>query len=149
MAREPKTKTINGVDYTCAPFIPTHALKYQVALLKVLGRPLGAFGASFTGADLKNPAGFLDHDINFAAIISAFVDVLDADRHIDLIKNLLSQTTVGGREINFDVHFQDRLLDIFSVVAFVLEVNYADFFQKIELLTGDETKKKIGAMLAR
>lgn len=138
MARETKSKTIDGYEYTCTQFPPQKALRILTKLTKYLGGPLAALMASSSGAtDLMK--GKVE-DLDFTAALTSLGNSMgDEDLYI-LAKDVCENVVVGMGQQNqgvsgqlkdntFDEHFMGGkgLKRLFTVMIFALEVNYSDF----------------------
>lgn len=164
-----QSKTIDGIDVKVTPFPAGEAIRIQALLLRLVGPAIGrAFGAvdSTIGAaklgDLKIDGSGL------AGAIAELADKLPEDQLMEVIKRLLRgvQCIVpdplgGSRSIaadfadlktfdnSLDLVFQGRTMSVYSVIAYVLQVNYPDFFQKAlstgGLLGGILSSKKAGS----
>jgi len=141
----PKSKVINGVTYKVAPFPAVEALKLKAHLVKILGPALGRLIGSIRGAgDVLNAEV---NGIELAGALDGLMSQLGEDAFVALIKRMLGaasceipdETTGKPVMISFasdfdtklDLVFQGRLFDVYPVLAFVLEVNYPDFFGKL------------------
>ena len=165
-----QSKTIDGIDVKVTPFPAGEAIRIQAMLLRLVGPALGrAFGAldSTVGAaklgDLKIDGSGL------AGAIAELADKLPEDQLMVVLRRLLRgvqcvvpdpSATGGGRPIaadfsspttfdnTLDLVFQGRTMSVYSIIAYVLQVNYPDFFQKVlstgGLLRGILSSKKAG-----
>lgn len=138
MARETKSKTIDGYEYTCTQFPPQKALRILTKLTKYLGGPLAALIASSDSTEdlLKGKVENLD----FTAALTSLGNAMgDEDLYI-LSKDVCENVVVGINQQNkgvsgqlkdniFDEHFMGGkgLKRLFAVMVFALEVNYGDF----------------------
>ena len=140
-----KTKEIKGKSYQVTPFMAIEGLRLKAYLVKLVGPALG---------ELAGNVDDLDSEINsnsISKVIEKLTEALDENSFIALIKRLLQNVIVnwvdeeGGKhavafardfETSLNVVFQGELFSIYPVLAFVLEVNYPDFFGKITPLIG-------------
>ena len=140
-----KTKEIKGKSYQVTPFMAIEGLRLKAYLVKLVGPALGELAGNVDG---------LDSEINsnsISKVIEKLTEALDENSFIALIKRLLQNVIVnwvdeeGGKravafaqdfETSLNVVFQGELFSIYPVLAFVLEVNYPDFFGKITPLIG-------------
>ena len=137
--RKTEERMINGVTYSVAQFIPTEALKYQLVLTKLISKPLaGLYSTADLGAlkkmkDDNEATSFIDAGIDFEAGISQLADAIDPEKHTKFIKNMLRHVTADGIAVanQFDNVFMGKVMDIYRVLMFVIEVNYPDFFSPI------------------
>jgi hypothetical protein len=143
-----KTKIIDGVEFTVAPFMAVEALKLKAFLVKTFGPALGQVIGTLQRGLPKN-GSIADINLDGSALagaIETLMSQLDEDSFIDLIKRLFANMTAKGKDesshsfmrqfdtVNFDAAmqtvFSGRLFTIYPVMALVLEVNYPDFFEK-------------------
>ena len=141
-----KTKEIKGKTYQVTPFMAIEGLRLKAYLVKLVGPALGELAGNVNG---------LDSEINsnsISKVIEKLTEALDENSFIALIKRLLQNVIVnwvdeeGGKkhavafaqdfETALNVVFQGELFSIYPVLAFVLEVNYPDFFGKITPFIG-------------
>lgn len=140
-----KTKEIKSKSYQVTPFMAIEGLRLKTYLVKLVGPALGELAGNVDG---------LDSEINsnsISKVIEKLTEALDENSFIALIKRLLQNVIVNwtdeeGRkhavafaqdfETSLNVVFQGELFSIYPVLAFVLEVNYPDFFGKITPLIG-------------
>lgn len=142
-------KTIDGTEFEVAPFSAIEALKLQSTLLRIFGP---AFGAAIGAIDKKDKNSQTNIDGNaLGSALQMLFDGLDETQMIILIERLLKKTSCtfsvnGGAPVVFDfaesfnerldIVFQGRLMTVYKVIGFVLEVNYPDFFGKIGAAIG-------------
>ncbi len=127
--RESEHKNIDGVDYTCEMMPGTLAQKTLVELTLLLGRPLlVSLAKGFTGE------GEVEIDELADAATLLLSERLNAESSDRLIKATLQGVTTSGAgyvaatDAAFDTHFRGRILHLYKVFAWSLEVNYRDFF---------------------
>ncbi len=136
MARELKSKQIGDILYECFPFMPTKALEYQLELLKIIGKPLGAL---YGKADIKMDGNenavedIKESKFDIKAAVSMLADSIKPTFHTKFIKGMLSEIRIDNMAINFDNHFQTKIMDIYKVLLFAIETNYPDFFSMIDI----------------
>lgn len=74
----------------------------------------------------------LDKDIDLSGITSNLMTNISEEKILKTIHDLVAQTMLDGTDLskiaNFDLVFAAEYKLLFSVVKFVLEVNYGDFF---------------------
>jgi hypothetical protein len=144
-------KSIDGIDVHVTPFAALEALKIQALLLRVVGPALGRTVGAIK--DLLGSAKLLDLNIDGSGLSGAIAELaekLPEEQLVDITRRMLRGVqcvTANPREPGakitvafddpekfesaFDLVFQGRLMSVYSVIAFVLKVNYPDFFQKI------------------
>jgi len=108
------TEIINGKTWVCGKFTTSSSIKYFVRLTKLGGEAFAVI-SEYTGDDAIQKA------------VSLLVQNLDKDDVNDLIKGLLSNTTVDGQPINYDLEFMGDLGTLFKVLKFVVGANYGSF----------------------
>jgi hypothetical protein len=144
---EAKSKEINGLKFIVSPFPAVKALKLKVHLLKIIGPAFGQLLGS-----VKNIKA--ETEINGESLggaLELLFSSLTEDEFIDILKTLLANTScevkgdkgtvlIPFTEDKFntalDLVFQGKLFTIYSVIGFVLEVNYPDFFGQMEGIGG-------------
>jgi hypothetical protein len=157
-----KTKIIDGVEFTVAPFMAVEALRLKAFLVKTFGPALGqmfgrVIGAIKGGLPKSGDIGDLSLDGGtLAGAVEKLMAQLDEDSFISLIKRLFANLTAKGKgengqgfmrqfdPANFDLSmqtvFSGRLFSIYPVMLLVLEANYPDFFGKTVRSIGDRIK---------
>jgi len=123
-----KYKVIDGTEYTVTQFPARVGTRLKFKLAKKL-----LPGLSTTKLNL-------DSDVNIQVILSwigGALDNMDPDEAVNLIMEMLASTRrgthsgQGGVEITpeiFDLEYAGKYLELYKVLAYVLEVNYGDFF---------------------
>lgn len=118
---ESKSKTIDGISYTVTQFPARRAFAIQARLIKTIGPALGAA----VGKGLKG-------EVDVAGALQKLADNVDPDALVALALELLQSTRANGKELGsdaaFDAAFSGKLLHLYKVLAYVVEVNFADFF---------------------
>lgn len=129
---ETKEKVISGSNYAVTQLPARRALRLQAKLVKLLGPAVSTIFVA-TG-DLDNA------DQSIPKAITALATQLDDKTFDQLVLDLLQgQVRKNGKEITeqvLDLEFAGKLNELFLVLAFVLEVNFGDFFQKEGILSG-------------
>lgn len=117
----PQSRLIDGVTYTLTPLPAWHALEVLQGLLKVAGPLIGGAAAGGDAGAKSFGAAFQTNPAEVAA----------------LLRRLLEPAQYAGARGPepllpvFDVHFQGRLLSMFKLAAFAVEVNFGDFFAEL------------------
>lgn len=123
---ETKEKLIDGDTYMVSQFPGRRAIKIQIRLVKLLGPAVASLVAGSKGLDDSIALS------NLADAVARLGAALDPDDFESLVMELLSMTRKNGREIGsqaaFDAEFTGKLTTVYKVLAFVLEVNFKDFF---------------------
>lgn len=147
---EPKSREINGIKFKIVPFPSLEALRIKATLAKLIVPSLGAIFGDVIKAAGKEKA--LDTEIDFSnlpSILESTLSKLDEDSFINLIQRLLKgvsaeiesknekiwvtfdSTNSMSFSANMDLVFQGKLFTIYPVLAFVWEVNFPDFFERM------------------
>lgn len=141
-------KKIGSNTYMVAPFFAAEALKLQTTLVKILGPGVAKLiGAVPTPQDGKS---ILESNIDGAEIASAvgtLFEHLGEEEFVSLINRILKNVIVelgtpvkeGTQSIKlvslsegenaFNMVFQGKLVDMYKVLFFVIQVNFPDFFE--------------------
>ncbi len=123
-----KEKTIDDLSCRVNQFTGTTAFKLFIELLQLLGPGLTSLLGKASQGKISS---LLDVDIGgLQGSILSLLSKLDPEKNLDLILRLLADTTVDGvvvERTSFDIIFQGKLLAMFKVVLFSIEVNYQDF----------------------
>lgn len=110
-----ETREIDGKSVYCMQLPASKAMALQIEMYSTIG-------------DTCLP--FVKGDWTFGNILY-IQKIADRDLLIDLVKFVCGQARIDGQELtgaNFDLEFSGNLLMIYKVFAFVLEVNFKDFF---------------------
>jgi hypothetical protein len=146
-------KTIDGIDVKVTPFKAAEAIKIQSMLAKILGPALGRAAGALGNVLGSASIGDLKVDgEGLAAAISELASKLSEEELLATLKRLLAgclcvvSDAEGKRTVDFSnpmvfedgltLVFQGKTLSVYSVVAFVLRVNYPDFFAKVPRIGG-------------
>jgi hypothetical protein len=116
---ETKEKEIGDAVYSVTQMPAIRALKIQSRLLRLVGPSFAAMIAS--GEDSSIPMA-----------ISLLTDKLDENTFEKLVLDLMQGVRKDGAELTkgkIDLEFAGNLNELYRVLQFVLEVNFADFFQ--------------------
>jgi hypothetical protein len=146
--REPKTKEIDGVQFSVTPFPASEAFKLKAYLFKKFAPATGELsGILKDGFPESGKIGDIKIDGRvIAQTLEKLVAQLGEDDFLALIKRLMqhvfAEITVDGKDLklfftqntfdaSLDMVFSGRLFSIYPVLLFVLEANYPDFFGKM------------------
>lgn len=151
--RKTEEREINGTTYSVAQFVPTEALEYQMILMKLIGKPLAALYSSTDLAAVKDAIDNEDDDdidsfkeikIDLEAGVAQLADAVNPKEHTKFIKNMLRHVQANGVPVvkQFDNVFMGKIMEIYQVLMFVIEVNYPDFFSKISGIVDRLPKKE-------
>ena len=117
---ETKEKEVGGSTYSVTQMPAIRALKVQARLLRLIGPSFAAMIAS--GDDSSIPMA-----------ITLLTDKLDEKTFENLVLELTQGVRKDGIELTrskIDLDFAGNLNELFRVLQFILEVNFADFFQE-------------------
>jgi hypothetical protein len=154
-----KTKIIDDVEFSVAPFMAIEALRLKAYLFRTFGPALGQMIGLLKNVltDNGNIAGNMQIDGSaLAGAIETLMGQLDETTFVNLIKRMFQSLVAKGKdksgkgfarqfdEKNFDNSFnfvfQGRIFSIYPVLILVLEANYPDFFEKTVRSIGRLTK---------
>lgn len=132
MARDTQFKEISGDKYVCQMMPATLANKTLITLVEIVGRPAATILAdAFTA---KKDIGDLDVQELLNVAMQAVFERFDGDRGDAIVKAVLEGVLVEGKgPVNecFDDHFRGRILTLYKVFRWAIEVNYKDFFDAV------------------
>jgi len=161
-----KEKTIDGIQFSVAPFPAIEALKLKAYLIGTFGPALGQMLGSFQSLLPKDNPGNLDignikiDGDALARGIESLISHIDENQFIALIRRVFSRLTAKyqqeGKELSFvfsesyfdssmDKVFSGRLFTVYPVIGLVLEENYPDFFEKTVRNIGSRIKRISGS----
>ena len=138
--RDLDVRNIDGTNYSTSPLPATKSLAVLTRLTKMVGETLLVI-ASRGAAALDD----IDEDV-IAFTVRQLVERLD-EREVDqTVRDLLAGMRCAGVEKDvvqvFDAHFAGRLMHLFKVLQYSLEVNYSDFFDAVQSQSGDQLAGK-------
>lgn len=125
-------RVIDNVKYTTTQFPATKGIKMMHRLGKFISNPI----AKLAGM-VKPGSKALDSEVSAEVLgqaVQAFFESCDEATLELTVKELLTSTTRDGRPIVFDSDFCGQMGHLFKVLAFILEVNFKDFFSGIAAL---------------
>jgi hypothetical protein len=126
------------IEYEIRNLNTTKALRILNRLNRLMLAPIGSI---ISNLDLKNASSALDSKLNVESACKLLSDNMDEDTVIQTIKELVSCATLGtGMPIEFDIHFEGRLMHLFRLVTAILKVNYQDFFDGLTALKDTVSK---------
>ncbi len=139
-----KSKEISGNVYYVRAMPPLKALELLGDLQAVITTGMKGSGST---ADSEKGKSILDRNIDFGTVIAGVGDKLRgpvlasfANRIIDgeyvSVKRSTDMEPVRVDISVFNNLFTGKLKQLFQVIYFVLEVNFADFFEDAPSLTG-------------
>ncbi len=134
MSRETENTEIGGQRYICTMMPATLANKTLITLVEIIGRPAATILANaFTEKDF----GDIDIEELAGVAMQAVFERFDGERGDAIVKALLVGVRVEGinEELSttaaFDKHFRGRILTLYKVFRWSVEVNYRDFFDVV------------------
>jgi hypothetical protein len=122
-------KIINNNSYTVTQFPATKSLKMLHRVGKFISAPLSALAK-----DVQTSKGIMDQNISTETLgkaVQAFFESCDENTFEQTVKELLTSTTKNGKQLVFDIDFCGNMGELMKLLAFILEVNYKDFFSGI------------------
>jgi len=137
-----QTRTIDGHVYEVYALPAWTAVEVFHALTKALAPAVAGVAAA------EGPGGVAALSTSLERVIAQ----LPAPELVRLSKQLLAgaRVVVNGASAEVvaisDVHFQSRVLTLFKVVAFAVEVNFPDFFGAFRGVAGRLGKKAAGLL---
>ena len=160
-----KTKTIDGIEFSVAPFMAVEALRLKAFLLRTFGPALGQMIGTLKHVLTKKgelaPDMQIDGD-SLSKTIETLTSQLDEDSFVNLIKRMFANLVAKGKDQKtqkgfarqFDAaHFDNSMNDVFSgrlfsiypVLLLVLEANYPDFFEKTVRSIGKSIRETLSS----
>jgi len=140
-----KTKEIEGMTFSVVPFSAVEALRLKAYIIRLFGP---AVGQLLGNVDIKT-GNLADLDLagdQLGTTLEKLFESLTEDTFLATIKWILKRTSVqlkaGDTQLDLsfgddrqfenamDNAFQGRIFSIYSVLLFVLEVNFPDLFLK-------------------
>lgn len=131
---ESTNKVIGGTEYTVRQLTATPAYTLLTKLTRIVGPAFGALSAGDSASSKISEA------------INVLASKLDETEVTVIVKQLVGCVDIDGTPLSktFEAHFHGgNLSEMFKLLGFVLEVNYADFFGGLE-----SVKIKAAAFLA-
>lgn len=110
---ETREKLIDGATYSVTQLPARRALKLKAKLIKT-------FGSFFLGGDSNS--------------LTTMLHSLDENQFEALCMEMIQGVRKNGVELNagtFDLEFAGDMAGVYKVILFVIEVNFANFFQMV------------------
>lgn len=137
MGLELAKKEIDGSVYEFEQFGAKKATKLLIRLTKIIGPALSIAIAEISKAGSKEDAKKLSSTVFGQSIQALVMNVGNEDEAIALMEAFASEKCLcDGKKINFDTHYQNKLLHLGKVLAAALEVQYGNFFEEVTGLLG-------------
>jgi len=136
MSKRSEERQIGGQTWMVTQFVATEGLAIMARLFKLIGPTIGKAVAAVPSASIGGTGGFLDMDVKalnttvLGDAVEALASRFDENEVVSLVKRMLADVRVNGSEVmpQFDLVFMGDYPKLFSVLRFVLEVNYGNFF---------------------
>lgn len=148
MARETRKRTIHGNQWEVQPWPGMYGLRMQARWARALAPVVRSAGDSLPavlGEGQKlDMAALMALDVQallptVAKVVASVLESADDDLPA-LLQDTLSGASVNGRDASeertFNDHFAQNYVELYAVVAFVLEVNYGDFTAWVAAIGG-------------
>lgn len=130
MAIETQEKEINGDRYTVTQLPARRAIRLKAKLIKILGPVIAQIFVTVTDAK-SSEASQKTNMVKAVELLGANLNEVDFE---NTIVEILQGVRKNGIELVpaiIDLEFAGEIDVLYQVVWFVLEVNYASFFQMI------------------
>jgi len=124
---EPATRSIGARSYTVAPLPAFKALDVFEMLSVVIGPAITALAAAGQSGEVQPVAEALFKQLGGGKLRNLANQLLEGVLVEEAGKTAMM--TVG-----FDIRYAGQLFEVFKVMAFVVEVNYRDFFDGVVAL---------------
>lgn len=140
---ETREQLINGSRYTVTQMTARRALRMKAKLIKMFGKPLSHF---FFPSEEGNIPGMQFSRNSALTAIESLCETMDDKSFESVLMELLQGVRKEGMELTeaiIDLEFAGDLSTLYQVIWFVLEANYANFFQAmgITLPSHDQAKE--------
>lgn len=134
---------VDGKTYSFEKWGADDSTDTMLDISAIVGKPLGMAIGSFFKKDKdaeEAPAkkkSFFDRDFDgdaIASVMEALTDNVAKNKVIckDLIKKFCSKNVLcDGAKINFNLHYEGRLVHMLKVVKAGVEVQYGNFFDEL------------------
>jgi len=119
-----KNVVIGDTEYLIAQFTTTKGLKYLKQLTQLVGP---SFAELFASTDQKDQSVSVD---GLTKAVELLVDNMDRVNFETFVKELLCQTTVNNREINFEIEFAGKYDTLLELLIEVIKFNFGSVFTK-------------------
>jgi hypothetical protein len=134
-----QTKIIDGNNVYVMPLLGETAVtvfyQLQKCIAPALVRALGSLKGSFSSEKKVDLKSLLGSEIDISSLSDAIDSIhekMTAQEWLSFLKTTLSCTTVNDRAVGDKMHFDEvfsgKILLLYKVLWFTLEVNFGDFF---------------------
>jgi hypothetical protein len=145
-----QSRIIDGEEYKSQPHYGERNLYFFAQFVKLFTEPLANLILGFvdSGADTLNVDSIMDADLDWKAIAHGIInlsDKLSPQEYVDLVKGFLAETQYKNKSVSesFNSLFAGRMLLVHKLLAFALEVNFADFLSLAkDRMNKEESKEK-------
>jgi hypothetical protein len=124
-----ETKVINGTQYKVTTMDALSALSVQAKLAKLLGGSFGALTGGMSKEALSDAITALTEQIDDVNVVNLITKLFDKGVFHVVIKDGVEIDT----KVDFNSHFSGKIIDMWLVVMFILEVNFKDVLGKLGL----------------
>jgi len=132
MGLEAQEKQIGDQTVYVTPFAARKSLCILHSLSSKFGPAIGELAKGVDSSGVLNEGSSFDLSTVGPALEKLFMQLPEKE-FTKLVSELLLSTRVGAFDVsvpqNFDVVFSQKFLFLFKVLAFVVQVNFADFFE--------------------
>ena len=139
---ETKEKEINGSLYSVTQMPAMRALRMQAKLGKILGASFALL--CLAEANDKSEDGKEADEKTPEALKLLFLE-LDEKTFENIVLELMQGVRKDGKELTkqvIDFEFSGNLNELYLLLWYILEVNYADFFREGSILSKLKNQKK-------
>lgn len=120
------------IEYEIRNLPTTQSLRVLNRINRLMLAPIGSIVSNL---ELNKAQSVLDSKLNVESACKLLSENMEEETVIKTIKELVSCATLGtGMQIDFDIHFEGRLMHLFRLVTAILKVNYQDFFDGLTAL---------------
>jgi len=124
-----ESKVINGVTYKVTTMDALTALSVQAKLIKILGSSFGELSGGATPETIKIAISKLTENMDDKNVVSLVSKLFE--------KNVFYVQVAEGhpvdRPLEFNTYFSGKIMDMWQVALFILEVNFGDVLKKFGL----------------
>lgn len=127
---ETKEKEIDGMTVMVTQFPASEGFKLFTKLMSVVSPVLGE------AANVAKGGNVLDAKVDLESIgkaLQSAVGSMNETEWLAFVKRMFADTRVDAKELKdgIDIVFAGKYMTMFKVLAFVIEVNYQDFWQAL------------------
>lgn len=122
MSCKDENRTIGGKEVYCRQWSAQKALLMKLKTAKIFGPSFAKLAGAFTSDNAEKEIS--------SALITLFENQ-EPEAVLNFMQSVVASVTIDGERItdkNYDELFREDLSLFYKVFAFVMEVNYSDFF---------------------